>query len=384
MALGTAASADGHGPLTVFGTWLGPDQAAVEAVLDGFTAATGHEYSYVGSDSSEQQILIDAEAGSAPNIAVFPQPGLASDFASKGFLTPLADGTDDWIRENYAAGQSWVDLGIYGGADGADDLYGFFFKADVKSLVWYSPENFEDAGYDIPETMEELKALTDQIVADGGTPWCIGLGSGAATGWPATDWVEEMMLRTQPPAVYDEWVANSMPFTDERVVAAIEEFGVFARNDDYVAGGLLLQQTSVTAQRVCLAHLHSAMRVATRIEIAQLKESMPESTMIYVTHDQVEAMTLASRIVVLANKGIAQVGTPLELYERPKNEFVAQFIGSPSMNLLSGEITDTGAETTITLDGGGKVKSAVPTQANDKGLRVNIGIRPKDLIETIS
>ena len=96
------------------------------------------------------------------------------------------------------------------------------------------------------------------------------------------------------------------------------------------------------------------MRVATRIEIAQLKESMPESTLIYVTHDQVEAMTLASRIVVLANKGIAQVGTPLELYERPENEFVAQFIGSPSMNLLSGEITDTGAETTITLDGGAR------------------------------
>jgi len=70
-----------------------------------------------------------------------------------------------------------------------------FFRADLKSLVWYSPENFEDAGYDIPESMEELKALTDQIVADGGTPWCIGLGSGAATGWPATDWVEEMMLR---------------------------------------------------------------------------------------------------------------------------------------------------------------------------------------------
>lgn len=237
MALGTAASADGHGPLTVFGTWMGPDQAAVEAVLDGFTAATGHEYSYVGSDSFEQQILIDAEAGSARNIAVLPQPGLASDIASKGFLTPLADGTDDWIRENYAAGQSWVDLDKCGGADGADDLYGFFFKADVKSLAWYSPENFEDAGYDIPETMEELKVLTDQIVADGGTPWCIGPGSGAATDWPATDWVEEMMLRTQPPAVYDEWVANSMPFTDERVVAAIEEFGVFARNDDYVAGG---------------------------------------------------------------------------------------------------------------------------------------------------
>jgi ABC-type glycerol-3-phosphate transport system substrate-binding protein len=69
----------------------------------------------------------------------------------------------------------------------------------VKSLVWYIPENFEDAGYEIPETMEELKALTEQIVADGETPWCIGLGSGGATGWPATDWVEDMMLRTQAP-----------------------------------------------------------------------------------------------------------------------------------------------------------------------------------------
>jgi alpha-glucoside transport system substrate-binding protein len=74
---------------------------------------------------------------------------------------------------------------------------------NVKSLVWYVPENFEDAGYEVPETMEDLKALTEQIVADGETPWCIGLGSGGATGWPATDWVEDMMLRTQPPDVYD-------------------------------------------------------------------------------------------------------------------------------------------------------------------------------------
>ena len=131
-----------------------------------------------------------------------------------------------------------------------------------------------------------------------------------------------------------------------------------------------------------LSNLDAALRVATRIEIAQLKESMPDSTMIYVTHDQVEAMTLASRIVVLANKGIAQVGSPLELYERPENEFVAQFIGSPSMNLLSGEIVATGAQTTIKLDGGGTAVSAVPTQAADKGLRVNVGVRPEDFVET--
>lgn len=229
-----AASAE---DLTVFGTWLGPDQANVEAVLSDFAEKSGHNVSYVGSDSFEQQIVVDAEAGSAPNIAVFPQPGLAADLASRGFLTPLADGTGDWIKENYAAGQSWVDLGTYAGPDGDEDLYGFFYKVDVKSLVWYSPENFEDAGYDVPETMEELKALTDQMVADGETPWCIGLGSGGATGWPATDWVEEMMLRTQPPEIYDQWVSNEIPFDDPRVVAAIEEFGHFARNDDYVAGG---------------------------------------------------------------------------------------------------------------------------------------------------
>ncbi|MEZ5798477.1 MAG: sn-glycerol-3-phosphate ABC transporter ATP-binding protein UgpC [Paracoccaceae bacterium] len=131
-----------------------------------------------------------------------------------------------------------------------------------------------------------------------------------------------------------------------------------------------------------LSNLDAALRVATRIEIAQLKEAMPNSTMIYVTHDQVEAMTLASRIVVLAGGGISQVGTPLELYERPENEFVAQFIGSPSMNLLAGEIVATGAETTVRLANGGTAVSAVPTQGSDKGLQVNIGVRPEDLLET--
>ena len=131
-----------------------------------------------------------------------------------------------------------------------------------------------------------------------------------------------------------------------------------------------------------LSNLDAALRVATRIEIAQLKESMPDSTMIYVTHDQVEAMTLASRIVVLANKGIAQVGTPLDLYERPENEFVAQFIGSPAMNLLPGEIIKTGAQTTIQMADGGTAISSIATTDNDIGLKVNVGVRPEDAVAT--
>ncbi|RMF41526.1 MAG: sn-glycerol-3-phosphate ABC transporter ATP-binding protein UgpC [Alphaproteobacteria bacterium] len=130
-----------------------------------------------------------------------------------------------------------------------------------------------------------------------------------------------------------------------------------------------------------LSNLDAALRVATRIEIAQLKESMPNSTMIYVTHDQVEAMTLASRIVVLADRGIAQMGPPLELYERPQNEFVARFIGSPAMNLIPGEIVGTGPQTAIRLAGGGQAVSAVPTAAADAGLKVNVGVRPEDLVE---
>src|SRR6056297_150589 len=223
--------------VTVFGPWLGPDQEAIQNVLNYFGEAANADVRYSGSDAFEQQIVVDLEAGSAPNVAVFPQPGLACDMAERGFLAELGEDTASWLAENYAAGESWVALSSCEGEGGETGMYMFPFKADVKSLVWYVPENFEDAGYDVPETMEELKALTDQIVADGETPWCIGLGSGAATGWPATDWVEDMMLRTQPPEVYDQWVTNEIPFDDPAVVGAIEEFGYFARNDDYVAGG---------------------------------------------------------------------------------------------------------------------------------------------------
>ncbi len=233
-----AAATDLSGQnVTITGPWTGNEKEKVEKVFALFTEATGATVNYSGSDSFEQDIVISARAGSAPNLAVFPQPGLAADMASQGLLTPLADGTADWVAENFAAGSSWVDLGTYADADGNDTLYGLFYRVDLKSLVWYSPEAFDEAGYDIPESMEELKALTDQIVEDGGTPWCIGLGSGAATGWPATDWVEDMMLRTNSPEDYDAWVTNEMPFTDPKVIAAMEEYGHFALNDAYVDGG---------------------------------------------------------------------------------------------------------------------------------------------------
>lgn len=223
--------------MTLFGPWLGPDKDLVESVIAYFEYATGVDVIYSGSDSFEQQIIIDIEGGSPPNIAVFPQPGLAANVAARGGLSPLGDETRQWILDNYAAGQSWVDLGTYTNQNGEKDLYGFFYKVDLKSIVWYVPDEFEANGYEVPTTMEELIALSEQMVADGNTPWCIGLGSGDATGWPATDWVEDIMLRTQAPEVYDQWVTNEIPFTDERVVNAIKTFGQFALTPGWADGG---------------------------------------------------------------------------------------------------------------------------------------------------
>ena len=223
--------------LTIFGPWRGDDEKLVQSVLDYFREATGAEIKYSSSENYEQQIVIDTQAGSPPNIAVLPQPGLLQDLASKGLLVPLGDDAANFVKSNYGAGASWVDLGSYKDKDGTRKFFAFPYKADLKSLVWYSPENFKDAGYQIPKTMEELIALSDKIVKDGGKPWCIGLGSGGATGWPATDWVEDLMLRTQKPEVYDGWVNNTVKFNDPAVVNAIEIFGSFAKNDAYVDGG---------------------------------------------------------------------------------------------------------------------------------------------------
>ncbi|WP_316859808.1 sn-glycerol-3-phosphate ABC transporter ATP-binding protein UgpC [uncultured Cohaesibacter sp.] len=130
-----------------------------------------------------------------------------------------------------------------------------------------------------------------------------------------------------------------------------------------------------------LSNLDAALRVATRIEIAQLSESMPDTTMIYVTHDQVEAMTLADRIVVLSTRGvIEQCGAPMELYNNPKNVFVARFIGSPAMNVYDCEVMETGNETRVAFEQGGDSFSVnVESSADYKGKKAKFGVRPEDL-----
>ncbi len=128
-----------------------------------------------------------------------------------------------------------------------------------------------------------------------------------------------------------------------------------------------------------LSNLDAALRVATRIEIAKLSEKMADTTMIYVTHDQVEAMTLADRIVVLNGGRVEQVGEPLELYENPANLFVARFIGSPAMNIIAATVESTGETTMLKLADGKPLAVHIPTAQSEQGKAASFGVRPEDL-----
>ena len=129
-----------------------------------------------------------------------------------------------------------------------------------------------------------------------------------------------------------------------------------------------------------LSNLDAALRVATRMEIANLKESMPDSTMIYVTHDQIEAMTLADRIVLLSAGNIEQVGSPLELYSNPENVFVAKFIGSPAMNVMPCVIESAGERTQVKVADKFSMHTPIAAPAGDNGKPGFLGVRPEDLV----
>ncbi|WP_116653135.1 ABC transporter substrate-binding protein [Pelagibacterium sediminicola] len=229
---------DVSGSLKFWTPWNSPEESAQwAAVVSYFEETTGVSVELGSSPNYEEQARIDIAAGSPADITILPQPGLLADFASQGALVELGADSTDWLAENYAAGESWAELGQFEGQDGEVRQYAFPFKQEVKSLVWYSPDNFAEAGYEVPETFEDLLALQDQIKADGGTPWCIGIESGGATGWPATDWIEDIMLRINAPEDYDAWVTNELKFNDPKVVAALDVFGDIVKDDANVAGG---------------------------------------------------------------------------------------------------------------------------------------------------
>ncbi len=198
--------------VTVFSSEDGVDEATgIQRALDVFAAETGITITHTGARDFSQQINAQAAGGNPPDIAMFPQPGKVLDFADQEFLLPIPESIVSVVRPQWPGGT----LETY---TFEDQVYAFQVKTDLKSIVWYNTGVFADGGYAIPTTFQELVDLSNQMIADGQTPWCIGIESGPATGWTFTDWMEDMMLRVAGPDQYDLWTSGELLFSDPTVV----------------------------------------------------------------------------------------------------------------------------------------------------------------------
>ena len=222
--------------VTAFGAFADADEVKFNENVKAFEELTGIDIQYESSKQFEATIATRVDAGNTPDIVDFPQPGLMGNFAKAGKLIDLGSFMSaDYLKGQYL--QSWLDMATKPGLEGKSAMVGVWERVNVKSLVWYPKKAFDEAGYKTPATWEEMIALQDQIVADGDTPWCIGIESGAATGWAATDWIEEMMLRTASLEDYDRWTTGKLKFASPEVKRAAEQVGAVWLNDKLVYGG---------------------------------------------------------------------------------------------------------------------------------------------------
>jgi len=217
--------------ITIYAGIVAPEDTPYVTSFEPFEECTGATVDYQADKQFEQQILVRAQAGNTPDLAIVPQPGLLAQLVATGTVVAAPDGVAANVDEFF--GDAWKALGSVDGT-----FYAAPSGASVKSLVWYSPTQFEENGYEVPETLDDLLALSEQIAADGNNkPWCAGIASGEATGWPLTDWVEDFVLRVGGPDVYDQWVAHEIPFDSEVPTQALDAVGEYLRNPDFVNGG---------------------------------------------------------------------------------------------------------------------------------------------------
>ena len=219
------------------------DQPYVDSFVP-FEECTGATVNYEGSREFEAQLPVRIESGSAPDLAIIPQPGLLQRLVrDSDAVFPAPDQTEANVDEFWS--EAWKE---YGTVDG--EFYAAPLGANLKSFVWYSPTAFEEAGYEVPETFEDMIALSETIVADGGVPWCAGAASGDATGWVLTDWLEDVVLHKLGPDVYDQWIAHEIPFNDPQIAEALADVGSILKNPEFVNGGLGDVSTIATTEFV--------------------------------------------------------------------------------------------------------------------------------------
>lgn len=219
--------------VSVYTSIVEVEQVDQEESYDKFEECTGATIKYEGSREFEAQLLVRVQSGNAPDIAYLPQPGLLKTIVEQypGNIVPASPETEANVDEFFA--ESWKEYGTVG-----DTFYAAPLGANMKSFVWYSPKMFADAGFEVPETWDDMIKISDEIVAKGEKPWCAGIESGDATGWPATDWIEDVVLRSAGPEVYDQWVSHEIPFNDPAIVEALGLAGDILKNPDYVNAGI--------------------------------------------------------------------------------------------------------------------------------------------------
>ena len=215
----------------VFG-FGGSQSAGFKQALAGFQQSSGITIKFTeASQSFDTLIRTRVQANNLPDIALFPQPGILHDFIKQGKMADLSTQLD------VSKLQSDEVPGVLDAGKDGDKFYGVPVSMNIKSLVFYPKKAFQAAGYQIPKTQQQLTDLTNKIKSDGKIPWCFGIESSAATGWPATDWMEEYVLRLGGPEKYDQWVKHEIPFNDPLIKQAGQAFENMVLADGNVLGG---------------------------------------------------------------------------------------------------------------------------------------------------
>ena len=213
--------------VTIFTSILEPELTTLQTAWKDFTTCTGVKIKIEGSNQFEALLPVRVKGNNAPDLAFIPQPGLLAKLVATGKVVPAPKAVVANVDKYWS--KSWKAYGTVNGK-----FYAAPFGSNMKSLVWYSPKQFKANGYTVPTTWSEMTALADKMAAKGQIAFCGGLGSGGATGWPATDWVEQMVLREYGSSVYNDWVSHKVKFSDPKIVAAMQKVADWMQNPKWV------------------------------------------------------------------------------------------------------------------------------------------------------
>jgi len=343
--------------VTIFTSILEPELTTLQTAWSDFTTCTGVKIKIEGSNQFEALLPVRVKGNNAPDLAFIPQPGLLAKLVATGKVKPAPAAVVANVNKYWSP--SWKAYGTVNGK-----FYAAPFGSNMKSLVWYSPKQFKTNGYAVPSTWEEMTALADKMAAKGQTAFCGGLGSGGATGWPGTDWVEQMVLREYGSQVYGDWVSHKVKFSDPKIQAAMAKVAGWMQNPKWVGdvkaiatrsfqdagkgiptgGCMMLQQASFYGNILADAgatisptgDAFAFYLPATNSNVTVPVVGGGEFTTAFSSRPEVQAVqtylssaTAATSRVQLDHWISANSGVPLAAYKDPVDKLAATYLANP-------------------------------------------------------